>query len=263
MSVAPATFATRAACYESSTEYRVGDCVQQRHSQHVDDDEVGREQAGCLHHARADPGHPKQFGRDHGHPGLPDTGAYARQDAGRRGGEHDFAEPAEHAAMAERGRDFEQAAFDRSDRPVRRVEVDPEHRNRDDEGRARRVQPEPQDRERHPGEARDRPQQPHDPGRQRVEARQDGAGEAGCGPEQGAEHEAERVMRQAVEDRLLPVAAAHLRQPGGGQATRQRQHGRRHEPGHHRRLPHPKQHGEAKRAERQAARGPSHGWTRL
>ena len=116
--------------------------------------------------------------------------------------------------------------------PMRREEHDPEHADGDDEHRRRVVDAEPDDREGDPGEAGDRPQQPHDPGREappkRLNMPRDDA-ERRC--RAGADREARRDSGRGSPARTRARSPTRPRsRKRGRQVARRRQEGRVDEP---------------------------------
>src|SRR5947209_8910076 len=101
---------------------------------------------------------------------------------------------------------FDEVAINAADGALGRKENDPETADGNDEDGGRLVDAEPEDRERHPREARDWPQHAHDPGERPFE----GAVHAGRNAEGDAaarsNSQPDRIVPQAEKDGIAPDA---------------------------------------------------------
>lgn len=106
---------------------------------------------------------------------------------GGGGGQYNLEQTPPKAAMPKGCRQFEQFGVHPANGAVGCVEIDPEHRNGDHKRRTGRVQPEPQNGKRHPGQTRHRPQQPHDTFKQIIQHSTHAAQNTHARPQNGAD----------------------------------------------------------------------------
>src|SRR5947209_15065167 len=122
---------------------------------------------------------------------------------------------------------FDEVAINAADGALGGKENDPETADSNDEDGGRLIDAEPEDRERYPGEARDWPQHPNDPGKRRLERAVHAGRDAKDDAEGRAAGEPNRVMPEAEENGLAPDATLHFAQESRGQLARCGKQGRR------------------------------------
>ena len=101
------------------------------------------------------------------------------------------------APEAECLRHLDQVAVDRPHRAVRRKVGDPEHADADDEDRGGGIDAEPENGERHPGEAGNRPQHADDPRQRGFERIGHAGGHAETHAERAADHQPGEIVPKA------------------------------------------------------------------